>query len=339
LFWYNQFNNMLKRLLGITQEPQLIVYKSFGSLESFEITGKVCEKYKMVDREQTSIKENVLQLFCAYFAKPLSSQEVHILYRNKEVTTKTNNRGMFTVSFHVDAIDLDQDSEWIDVPVSLVKTGDTEVAQVLLEGRDNTFGIISDIDDTVLVTEVTHKIKLLILMIMKNAYTRTMFVGVSDFYKALVLGKEGTNSNPIFYVSSSHWNLYSFLNSFMKHNKLPEGPLLLKEFSGIRGFVKGMSDHTHKQKKIERILETYPDLPFILIGDSGQHDAELYSKIVSRYPQRILAIYIRDVTKHEDKLVIQAKEQLKDVVPLIEIVNTQEAIEDAQRRGFIAKKK
>jgi len=48
---------------------------------------------------------------------------------------------------------------------------------------------------------------------------------------------------------------------------------------------------------ITRILDTYPTLPFLLIGDSGQEDPEIYREVVARYPRRILAVYIRDVTR------------------------------------------
>ena len=96
-------------------------------------------------------------------------------------------------------------------------------------------------------------------------------------------------------MSSSPWNLYDLIVDFMDHNQVPGGPLLLRDF-GIQSdtFMKG--DYLgHKFKEIKRIFENYPKLNFVLVGDSGEEDPVIYHEVVKQFPDRVIAVYIRDV--------------------------------------------
>jgi phosphatidate phosphatase APP1 len=110
---------------------------------------------------------------------------------------------------------------------------------------------------------------------------------VGAFYRALHAG-----INPLFYVSKSPWNLYAPLVEFLDHQGLPAGPLVLRDF-GLR------MKKNHKTEAIEAILGTYPGLPFVLIGDSGEQDPEIYADIARRFPGRVRAIYIRSVSRRK----------------------------------------
>jgi phosphatidate phosphatase APP1 len=123
-----------------------------------------------------------------------------------------------------------------------------------------------------------------------NAQTRLPFEGTTELFRALVAGPSGAAQNPVFYVSKSPWNLYDFLVEFLERQGLPRGPLLLRDI--------GLSSEApldHKTTAIEQVLGTYPDLPFILIGDSGERDPDIYLQIAARHPGRIPTIYIRQM--------------------------------------------
>ena len=160
-------------------------------------------------------------------------------------------------------------------------------------------GIISDVDDTILQTFATNLLRVAQLTFLQNAKMRLAFPGVAAFYQALQVGADGQQDNPIFYVSSSPWNLYGLLTEFMALHDIPAGPLCLRDLGIDEDKLITTGHGSHKIEHIEQILTTYPTLPFVLIGDSGQKDPEVYAKIARRFPERILAIYIRDVT--EDK--------------------------------------
>jgi phosphatidate phosphatase APP1 len=147
-------------------------------------------------------------------------------------------------------------------------------------------------DDTVLQSEVTRLVRAARLALLENARTRLPFPGVAAFYRALWDGADG-EPNPVFYVSKSPWNLYEVIADFLAIQELPPGPLLLRDWDlGLPGRQK----QEHKTAVIGEILATYPNLPFILIGDSGQKDPEIYRALLHDHPGRIPAIYIRNVT-------------------------------------------
>ena len=186
---------------------------------------------------------------------------------------------------------------WNDIAVELAgRLAVRATARALVPSPRARFGVISDIDDTVVYSNVTRKLRMVLMLALSNARTRKPFAGVAAFYRAL-----HARVNPFFYVSKSPWNLYAPLLEYFAHQDLPAGPLILRDF-GWR------MPKQHKETAIADILATYPKLPFVLIGDSGEHDPEIYAGIVHRFPSRIRAIYIRLVKP--DAKRIRAVEKL-----------------------------
>jgi phosphatidate phosphatase APP1 len=161
------------------------------------------------------------------------------------------------------------------------------IARVLIPSPRARFGVISDIDDTLVPSGAAKKIRMIIRLAVSNALTRKPFEGVAAFYRALHAGV-----NPVFYVSKSPWNLYLPLLELLRVQRIPLGPLLLRDY-GLHLLRRGKQEH--KLVQIDRILTTCRTLPFVLVGDSGERDPEVYSEIVRRFPGRIRVIYIRAV--------------------------------------------
>jgi phosphatidate phosphatase APP1 len=211
-------------------------------------------------------------------------------------------------------------------------------AVVLVPDRGAGIGIISDIDDTILQTGLTETAGMLRTTLLLNASTRMPYPGVAAFYRALIEGRGGV-PRPIFYVSGSPWNLYDMIDHFMRLRGIPPGPLFLKDW-GIdeHKFIRE-DTHAYKLARISMLLEAYPDLRFVLIGDSGQHDPEIYADVVERWPDRIEAIYIRDVTADadRDRAVRTLLQTLAEHdVPAVLGESTLSAATDAASRGLIA---
>jgi phosphatidate phosphatase APP1 len=171
-------------------------------------------------------------------------------------------------------------------------------AHVLMPAPTATFGIVSDMDDTVVQSEVTNFLRAARMVLLENALTRLPFPGVAALYRALERGATGAEANPIFYVSSSPWNLYDVIDGFLAAQRIPYGPLLLRDWDLGRLTERHA---THKGTAIREILATYPALPFILVGDSGQEDPEIYTNLVRENPGRIKAVYIRNVTPNVER--------------------------------------
>ncbi|QNA99994.1 App1 family protein [Massilia sp. Se16.2.3] len=184
-------------------------------------------------------------------------------------------------------------------------------AEVMVPQAGARYGIISDIDDTVLWTNVTNKLNMALMLARSNAHTRKPFKGVAAFYRALHGGVSGSDGNPLFYVSSSPWHLYGPLLDFLRLQGIPVGPLLLRELN-VRDVLKLTQHGSHKLDKIELILSFYPDMQFVLIGDSGEQDPEIYAEVVRRHPESVRMIYIRNV--NPDPARIEALDRLIDEV-------------------------
>ncbi len=160
----------------------------------------------------------------------------------------------------------------------------TTPLEVRVPGPDARFGVISDIDDTILQTGVQRVRHMVRQTLTGSALTRTPFPGAPELYRDLAMG-----GNPVFYVSSSPWNLHAFLVAFLRHRAFPMGPVLLRDLLG------SASGPEHKAGRIDEILDLHPGLPFILLGDSGERDPEIYAETVRARPGRIAAVYIREV--------------------------------------------
>ena len=156
--------------------------------------------------------------------------------------------------------------------------------EVRVPAADARFGIISDVDDTILETGVQRVGRMIRQTLTGSALTRTSFPGAPELYRDLAAGV-----NPVFYVSSSPWNLHAFLVAFLRHREFPMGPVLLRDLLGTH------AGREQKAGRIREVLDLHPQLPFVLIGDSGEADPEIYADIVRAHPGRILAVYIREV--------------------------------------------
>ncbi|HSE08876.1 MAG TPA: phosphatase domain-containing protein [Nocardioidaceae bacterium] len=156
--------------------------------------------------------------------------------------------------------------------------------EVRVPSPEARLGIVSDIDDTILQTGVQRVGQMIRQTLAGSALTRTAFPGAADLYRDLAAG-----ANPVFYVSSSPWNLHAFLVAFLRHHGFPAGPVLLRDLFGNR------VGREQKGGRIREILDLHPHLDFVLIGDSGEKDPEIYADIVRAYPGRIHAVYIREV--------------------------------------------
>ena len=166
--------------------------------------------------------------------------------------------------------------------------------RVRVSGSRATRAVISDIDDTIIVTDVQQPLRMVGRTLSGSALTRIAVPGAAELYRALAEGAGGADDNPVFYVSSSPWNLHRFLVAFLDHRGFPRGPLLLRDLRGTR------EQREHRQGKlrhIAEILDLNPGLSFVLVGDSGQHDPETYAEAVRLYPGRIEAVFIREVRR------------------------------------------
>ena len=341
---FDDLSSNLKKTLGLNDPVQIIPYRSYGTANRLYLKGRVLEDKRIApSTDKDTILNNLVSMYKRFESDEVSNAILKIHFQGQEHQVITDDEGYFMINMEPDQALVSEDI-WHQVHVSLEDApiphakGIKVVAEVLVPPIDAEYGIISDIDDTIVETSATNVLAMSRTVFLHNARTRLPFAGVSAFYRSLQLGKNGKRNNPFFYVSSSPWNMYDLLKEFMDLNDLPAGPLILRDF-GLREnkFFNSGGHMGHKFKEIENILLTYPALNFVLIGDSGQEDPVIYKEVVKQYPGRILAIYIRDVQLPErEEIAIKVKEELsKDKVDMLILDNAEEAAEHAADAGLI----
>ncbi len=200
--------------------------------------------------------------------------------------------------------------------------------------------IVSDIDDTVVFTGVSNKLKMLWRLFAHDAQDRVPFPGVAPLYRGLFAGPGGEERNPLIYLSRSPWSIYPTLEEFFQLHEIPAGPVLQLRDWGINlRHPYPRRARTHKRDVLERVIAVFPeDLPLVLLGDSGQRDPELYTALARRYPGRVAAIYIRDLRLKGERTTELARlqgEMALAGIPLVFAATSQEMALDLAARGWI----
>lgn len=341
---YDNLIFSLRSRLRLNDPLQILTYRSYGTPSRLYVKGRVVEDKKIVKgSENDSILNNLLNMYRRFESDEIPGAKLLVRFANKEHIVTTDQEGYFVINLSPEVPVISEDM-WFEVEIELIDApvpftpGLKATAEVLIPPIDAEYGIISDIDDTIVRTGATDLLAMSRNTFFHNAYTRLPFAGVSEFYKALLLGRNGKRNNPFFYVSSSPWNLYELLRDFMDLNKIPEGPLLLRDFGLDRDKIGTAGGHMgHKFKEIQNLLIAYPTLNFVLIGDSGQEDPVIYREVVRKFPGRILAVYIRDVQLAErERIALDISKELNaDKVDMVIVDNTVEAAEHAAKTKLI----
>jgi phosphatidate phosphatase APP1 len=301
----------------------ILPYRGYGTRGKLVLQGRVLEDEGFLPADRRARRwRNAVE-----FLKRMESDEVpfaRVRARFGEATqdVRADREGYFRVELAASCA-----PGWRQVHLQLIdEPAVRAIGRVLVPSARAAFGVVSDIDDTVVDTGVQRKLRMLVSLALSNALTRKPLPGVGAFYRALHRGV-----NPFFYVSKSPWNLYVPLVEYLAAQGLPEGPLFLRDF-GLR------MARSHKARAIAEIFAAYPRLCFVLIGDSGEDDPEVYSALVRRFPRRVRAIYVRSVSRKPARLAALEKlavEMARAGSPLVLAANAEAAAAHAATTGLI----
>jgi len=324
---------------------QIVIFQSYGTNTHFYMRGRALED-EAINLEQKGLFGLFINSWKRFETDEIKHTELKITLPNNTVLkTVTDDHGYFKINQQLKDLSLlANDEGWLKIEASYnnvnikrsIQNNNRFPGELLIPCPTADFGVISDIDDTIIHTGVvsTLKWKVLLNSIFKSAASRMPLEGAAEFYHKLHRGVSGKNANPIFYVSHSPWNLYRYLEFFLKQNAFPKGPILLRSFKDI--FRKKSGAQPQKHIEIVNILKTYPTLKFILIGDSGEHDADIYLDLASEFPKQVAAIYLRSVSHKKKMQRVRALFKDYNKTPVLLVESSSQAIEHARHHGFIA---
>lgn len=306
-------------------------YRGFGKPGELQVSGRVLVD-KRISRvgEAEPVWRNLANTYRRFATDEVPGARVVGRFRSCIAETTSDEEGFFVLRFSCD--EPFGEALWHDVTVELPDSGFSVVTHATAPPPAAEFGIISDIDDTIVETNATSLVRMARAVFLNNAAMRTAFAGVSELYRQL-----HRDLNPIFYVSSSPWNLYELLHHFMDLKGIPHGPMFLQDWGIDEATLFKTSHLAHKLERIRMLMDYYPDLPFVLIGDSGQHDPEIYLDAIRAYPGRIRAALIRDVSEdHRDRAIAQLVHEAGAAgVEMIMVPDSAQALAHAQRMGLV----
>lgn len=170
------------------------------------------------------------------------------------------------------------------------------VPLVVRLSQDNRLGIVSDIDDTIKVSHIADKWEAAKKLMLGNPLTAQAIPGTAAMYRVLESKFDPENQGDVFYVSGSPLNLAPQIYAFLDHQGFPQGAVALKKWGFSEGDDNPLTQNDYKLRELREIMNTYPQKPFLLFGDSGEHDPEIYTALAAEFPGRIKAVFINNVT-------------------------------------------
>jgi phosphatidate phosphatase APP1 len=199
---------------------------------------------------------------------------------------------------------------WYEIetePVASSKAG------LLVVDPGNVVGLISDIDDTILVSEVLSTTSLLKNSLAVPPEQRQPVAGMAELYVKMLKANQTPEASAVFYVSSTPRQLTDNLRRFLKLSGFPRGVLQLKEIGSGSG--DSMGEHeAYKLRRIETIFAQFPQMKFYLFGDDGERDPEIYNAVRVNHPDRIAGVWIRRINPNPKRPVYPEQHDTKDLL-------------------------
>jgi len=285
----------------------VVVYPAFAYHGSFVLEGRVIEARDAArERQSDGWWRNLRRTLGRLINDEQEDVSVTVAIGDRHWSAVSDEEGYFRIEGKVAP---DTAGGWRAVSVragAVVGRG-----TVLFMPEDNTLGLISDVDDTILVSNVTDKSELLENTFLKNPLQRKAVPGVADFYRRLAAKNAHPSSAPIFYLSASPRQLSGHIQEFLDHAGFPRGVLITKKVTDDSSGEPLFDQRAYKIAHIEQILGRLPKVSFILVGDDGEQDPEIYHEIQSRYPKRIRAVYIHRVNSNPKRRRFDGQDDLR----------------------------
>ncbi len=282
---------------GLVVQP----YRGYGSAREVFLIGRVFRQRPPRSTSKDRIGSDLAEIGRRITRRGVADADLAARFGGTQQRVTTDADGYFRVHLHPPHAP-PTDRLWHPLQLELLSPRDAgpvhAEADVFIPPASARFVVVSDIDDTVMLTGVARKLRMLWRLFVEGAESRTAFPGVGSFYQALHEGGSGAEFNPMLYVSRGPWGLYELLVDFFNAHRIPVGPILFLREWGLRPRRPWpRAAHGHKLALIRNILTLYAELPFVLVGDSGQRDPEIYAQVVREHPGRVKAIYIRNVSR------------------------------------------
>jgi phosphatidate phosphatase APP1 len=322
-----QLRRDARQWLGTPGEPTVMPYIGYGSVHGgARVFARLLEISEAPPPSLSdSVWTNFKRSYQQWKTSELPGMRVRVTCAGRSVVVESDAEGYVDALFDTPALNGPWEAVHFRLPDQSSHAAPI-TGELFVPPVETSIGIITDIDDTILQTNVQDLVRMVTLSVFGNSLTRMGYPGTTEWFQGLV---RHVNA-PTFYISRSAWNLFPLLRGFVEYQGLPLGPMLLRHVGLHRGKERKRG---HKFRRMSEVLDMYPHMRFICVGDSGQRDAEIYASLAKSYPGRVVAIYIRDVGNPDRRHVAEAACE-KSGLPSLVFSDTQQAIEHSAALGL-----
>ncbi len=290
-----------QRRIGVQRPMTVRPYRGFVADGVAHVRARVQDEPRFeAAAESLSIDSTLAANLLRWVVLDRPGVTVDVSMRDVAQTAVSDQDGFVTVRLPVG----DVEPGWH--PVDLVAhDGEREVraqGRVVQPDPASQIAVISDIDDTILRTGMTEGLRSIRRTLLRDAHGRKPIPGTPSLYRGLARGLGRRPESTFFYVSAAPWNLYEVLTQFLAIRGFPRGPLFLTDWRPGPGARGGIGKAGHKRARIRRLVDAYPDLRFLLLGDDGEADPQVYEQFLSSDPDRVVAALVRSVHGHATTL-------------------------------------
>lgn len=281
----HEFRELIARRRG--HQPTVVPYTGYGSPGWARVMCRVLLDKPRKPADKSAKKK--IRGWRSFATVPLDDVEVTIVAGSVEHSVMTDRGGLVDTVMRVEL-----EPGWHTVTIQTSGSAEVE-ARVFVVDPMARMGLISDVDDTVMVTALPRPLLAAWNTFVLDEHARRPVPGMAVLYERLLQLNPGA---PVFYLSTGAWNVAPTLTRFLERHLYPSGPLLLTDWGPThdRWFRSGRD---HKASTLERLSTEFPDIKWLLVGDDGQHDEELYGQFADHHAESITAIAIRQLSTSE----------------------------------------
>lgn len=290
---------------GAFRGLHVVVYRGFITDDVAKVRVRVIEAPELPGDSRIPYWEVAQTNLRRHAALDIVGAEVELRIGNHRATEVTDNHGYANFALPVPNLRVG----WHDAHAMIAPIEDGETAsgtgRVVKPSLKAPFLVISDIDDTILLTGLTEGVAMVARTVLREASQRAAIPGMASWYRGLARGIPTRSGNrrpepTFFYVSTGSWSFYPTLTEFMQLRGFPQGPMFLTDWGPTERYLR-RSGAEHKRTAIRRLIEAYPSMEFVLVGDSGQRDPLTYEEMAREFPGRVTLIVIRQVGDDDDE--------------------------------------